>query len=153
MGSEGDGVRQLQLFLRLSCQFNALPTHGNCRYVAGFQIEQGHFGDVKLDGLRAVTTHDRLQVEHLAALVAIALGLKLDGDVPERPLAPIDRITGQLLGQGWVQAGRDRDYKVYLPMLFHTVFAVRVDDRHVAEAVVFGGIRRIGQTENVAQTR
>ena len=38
------------------CQFNALPTHGNCRYVAGFQIEQGHFGDVKLDGLRAVTT-------------------------------------------------------------------------------------------------
>ena len=37
------------------CQFNALPTHGNCRYVAGFQIEQGHFGDVKSDGLRAVT--------------------------------------------------------------------------------------------------
>src|ERR1700727_2036533 len=37
------------------CQFNALPTYGNCRYVAGFQIEQGHCGDVKLDGLRAVT--------------------------------------------------------------------------------------------------
>ena len=37
------------------CQFNALPTYGNCRYVAGFQIEQGHFGDVELDGLRAVT--------------------------------------------------------------------------------------------------
>lgn len=37
------------------CQFNALPTRGNCRYVQGFQIEQGHFGDVKLDGLRSVT--------------------------------------------------------------------------------------------------
>jgi hypothetical protein len=37
------------------CQFSSLPTHGNCRYVAGYQIEQGHFGDVKLDGLRAVT--------------------------------------------------------------------------------------------------
>jgi hypothetical protein len=37
------------------CQFNALPTHGDCRYVAAFQIEQGHFGGVKLDGLRAVT--------------------------------------------------------------------------------------------------
>ena len=35
------------------CQFNALPTYGNCRAVAGYQIEQGHFGDVKLDGLRA----------------------------------------------------------------------------------------------------
>ena len=37
------------------CQFGASPTHGNCRYVAGYQIEQGHFGDVKLDGLRAVS--------------------------------------------------------------------------------------------------
>jgi hypothetical protein len=37
------------------CQFSALPTHGDCRYLAGFQFEQGHFGDVKLDGLRAVT--------------------------------------------------------------------------------------------------
>jgi len=35
------------------CQFNALPTEGFCCAAAGFQIEQGHFGDVKLDGLRA----------------------------------------------------------------------------------------------------
>ena len=36
------------------CQFNALPTHGWCEAAGGFQIETGHFGDVKLDGLRAV---------------------------------------------------------------------------------------------------
>ena len=36
------------------CQFNALPTHGDCCAVGAFQIEEGHFGDVKLDGLRAV---------------------------------------------------------------------------------------------------
>lgn len=35
------------------CQFNALPTHGSCEAVAGFQIDEGHFGDVKLDGLKA----------------------------------------------------------------------------------------------------
>jgi hypothetical protein len=35
------------------CQFNALPTGGSCRAVVGFQIEKGHFGKVKLDGLRA----------------------------------------------------------------------------------------------------
>ena len=35
------------------CQFNALPTHGNCCAVVGFQIDQGMFGDVKLDGVRA----------------------------------------------------------------------------------------------------
>lgn len=36
------------------CQFNALPTHGDCRAAVAFQIEEGHFGEVKLDGLRAV---------------------------------------------------------------------------------------------------
>ena len=36
------------------CQFNALPTHGNCEAVAGYQIKKGYFGDVQLDGLRAV---------------------------------------------------------------------------------------------------
>ncbi len=35
------------------CQFNALPTDGTCRAAVGFQIDQGHFGDVNLDGLRA----------------------------------------------------------------------------------------------------
>lgn len=35
------------------CQFNAPPTHGDCRAAAGFQIDEGHFGDVKLGGLRA----------------------------------------------------------------------------------------------------
>jgi hypothetical protein len=36
------------------CQFNALPTHGNCHGLGGFQIEEGHFGSVRLNGLRAV---------------------------------------------------------------------------------------------------
>ncbi len=35
------------------CQFNALPTHGNCAAVCGYWIESGHYGDVVLDGLRA----------------------------------------------------------------------------------------------------
>ena len=36
------------------CQFSALPTHGNCEYVTAFDIEEGHFGETRLDGLRAV---------------------------------------------------------------------------------------------------
>lgn len=35
------------------CQFNALPTYGDCRAVVGYQIDEGHFGDTRLDGLRA----------------------------------------------------------------------------------------------------
>ncbi|MCH7981690.1 MAG: DUF1326 domain-containing protein [Proteobacteria bacterium] len=37
------------------CQFNALPTHGNCEALASFEIKEGHFGDTRLDGLRSVT--------------------------------------------------------------------------------------------------
>lgn len=35
------------------CQFNALPTHGDCRAAAAWEFEEGHFGSVRLDGLRA----------------------------------------------------------------------------------------------------
>lgn len=34
------------------CQFNALPTNGNCEAVVAMEIERGHYGDIKLDGLR-----------------------------------------------------------------------------------------------------
>ena len=33
------------------CQFNALPTHGNCEAVGCFSIEHGHHGEINLDGL------------------------------------------------------------------------------------------------------
>ena len=36
------------------CQFNALPTHGNCEAVAAMQIDKGHHGATPLDGLRFV---------------------------------------------------------------------------------------------------
>lgn len=34
------------------CQFNGLPTHGNCRAVVGIQIDRGRHGNTTLDGLR-----------------------------------------------------------------------------------------------------
>lgn len=33
------------------CQFNALPTHGFCQAISCLHIEEGHFGDVRLDGI------------------------------------------------------------------------------------------------------
>ena len=36
------------------CQFNALPTHGYCQAVVGYEIDEGHFGDTRLEGVRAV---------------------------------------------------------------------------------------------------
>lgn len=37
------------------CQFNALPTKGFCEAIAGFQIDEGHYGEVDLSGLRIAT--------------------------------------------------------------------------------------------------
>jgi hypothetical protein len=34
------------------CQFNSLPTYGDCRAYGFMQIERGRFGDVPLDGMR-----------------------------------------------------------------------------------------------------
>ena len=34
------------------CQFDALPTHGNCAAVVGIQIDKGQHGETSLDGLR-----------------------------------------------------------------------------------------------------
>jgi hypothetical protein len=34
------------------CQFNALPTHGRCEGVMTVRIAEGHFGTVRLDGVR-----------------------------------------------------------------------------------------------------
>ncbi len=36
------------------CQFEALPNEGHCRGFEALQINKGHYGDVKLDGLRVV---------------------------------------------------------------------------------------------------
>ena len=35
------------------CQFNALPTQGDCKATVCMEITEGHYGDVKLDGVRA----------------------------------------------------------------------------------------------------
>ena len=34
------------------CQFDALPTHGNCMAMIAYQVDQGNFGDTRLDGVR-----------------------------------------------------------------------------------------------------
>jgi hypothetical protein len=39
------------------CQFESLPTHGGCSGFEVFEIENGHFGGLKLDGLRAAVIY------------------------------------------------------------------------------------------------
>lgn len=36
------------------CQFNALPTYGDCQYVLFVKLDDGHYGDTPLGGLKFV---------------------------------------------------------------------------------------------------
>lgn len=40
-----------------ACQFNGLPDKGHCHAVAGIQIDEGHHGDTRLDGLRIAAVY------------------------------------------------------------------------------------------------
>lgn len=39
------------------CDFNAPPTYGPCEGMVGMHIDEGYFGDVRLDGLRWAATY------------------------------------------------------------------------------------------------
>ena len=39
------------------CEFNARPTHGICEGLEAMQIDEGYFGDVRLDGLRFAASY------------------------------------------------------------------------------------------------
>jgi hypothetical protein len=52
---EGTEVANCNCAYGCPCQFNALPTHGNCFGLGAFMIERGHYGDVRLDGLNSIS--------------------------------------------------------------------------------------------------
>jgi hypothetical protein len=48
----GDEVGGCNCAWGCPCQFNALPTDGRCEGFGVCEIEEGHFGDTRLDGVR-----------------------------------------------------------------------------------------------------
>jgi hypothetical protein len=48
----GDEVVHCNCDWGCPCQFEAPPTHGRCEAVSGFEIREGRYGDVSLDGVR-----------------------------------------------------------------------------------------------------
>lgn len=47
----GDWIKNCNCAFGCPCDFNARPTHDKCQGLLGMRIEEGHFGDIKLDGL------------------------------------------------------------------------------------------------------
>lgn len=55
---KGDWIKNCNCAFGCPCDFNAPPTHGDCKGLVGMRIAQGHFGDVHLDGLSFVVVLD-----------------------------------------------------------------------------------------------
>lgn len=50
---EGEELANCNCNFGCPCQFGVLPTKGNCEAVVVYDIEKGHYGSTRLDGLRA----------------------------------------------------------------------------------------------------
>ncbi|MES2070594.1 MAG: DUF1326 domain-containing protein [Pseudomonadota bacterium] len=48
---EGEWIKNCSCAFGCPCDFNALPTKGYCKGLAGMRIVKGHYNDVSLDGL------------------------------------------------------------------------------------------------------
>src|SRR5258708_39379570 len=48
----GEWLKNCNCAFGCPCDFNARPTHEACHGLVGMNIQQGHFGAVKLDGLK-----------------------------------------------------------------------------------------------------
>jgi len=48
----GDEVGNCNCDWGCPCQFDALPTHGNCMAMIAYEVNEGSFGDTRLDGVR-----------------------------------------------------------------------------------------------------
>ena len=47
----GEWIKNCNCAFGCPCDFNARPTNGTCKGLVGMHIQEGHFGDVSLDGL------------------------------------------------------------------------------------------------------
>ncbi len=76
-----------------SCQFNGLPDKGHCYAVAGIQIDEGHHGETRLDGLRIAAIFKWPGAIHEGRGEALAF---VDGRADEAQRGALLRImTGQ----------------------------------------------------------
>ena len=55
---KGDWIKNCNCAFGCPCDFNARPTNGNCKGLVGMHITDGHFGDVRLNGLNFCATVD-----------------------------------------------------------------------------------------------
>ena len=112
------------------CQFNALPTYGDCKAVMAFEIDTGHHGRTKLDGLRVALMFAWPGPIHLGKGEAAAIIDKRA--TPEQREALIRIVSGKDTEPGATifQVFSGTFERFHDPIIADIDFEVDVDGRH-----------------------
>ena len=111
------------------CQFNALPTHGNCWAVVGIQIDQGQHGDVSLSGLKLAGIFKYPGAIHMGNGEAQPIVDRRASDAQRNALLRIMSGQDTRPGATMFQVFFSMLSKVYDPVFADIDFTVDIDKR------------------------
>jgi hypothetical protein len=111
------------------CQFNALPTDRTCRAVVAWDIEEGHYGNVRLDGLKAVNTYAWPGAVHQGNGEMQSIIDDRANPEQRKALAAVLQGEGAEPGKMMLQIYRAMCSKVHEPMFKPIELSIDVDGR------------------------
>jgi hypothetical protein len=126
------------------CQFNALPTNGNCWAVVAIQIERGRHGDVSLDGLRLAGIFKYPGAIHMGNGEAVPIVDRRANDAQRNALLRIMSGQDTKPGATMFQVFFSMLSKVHDPVFADIDFEVDIDKRR-AKLLVPGYIDQRGE--------
>lgn len=111
-----------------NCQFGGTPNEGYCDFVIGYEVTDGHVGDVNLDGVRAVVLAKYPNAIHQGHGDVV---LFIDEQAtPEQTTALATVFSGQLGGMPWEAiAGTIEHFEG--PVRAHIDMSIHGQDAHV----------------------
>jgi hypothetical protein len=82
-----------------NCQFAGFPNEGRCEFIIGYEVRDGKYGDVSLNGVRAVIAAKYPKAIHEGnGHVVLFID---DGATPEQADAIVSILSGKMGGMPW----------------------------------------------------
>src|SRR5689334_21042791 len=82
-----------------NCQFGGFPNEGKCEFIIGYEVKDGQFGNVSLDGVRAVVAAKYPKAIHEGNGHVVLFIDEKASDEQVNALATI--LSGQMGGMPW----------------------------------------------------
>ena len=82
-----------------NCQFQGYPNDGKCEFIVGFEVKDGHVGDVSLNGVRAVVAAKYPKAIHEGNGHVVLFIDEAASDAQANAFATV--LSGQLGGMPW----------------------------------------------------